>query len=334
MLRALSDTGRIVVAVLHQPRSAIYVQFDKLLLLAGGRTVYFGAASQARGYFRRLGYDCPEHFNTADYLLDVISIDTRTNEICQVTTQRVAYLTSSWSETGESMRVIFGKREGTKTATEHFATISLKSPVIGELTSPQPLTCIDQTRGWLRDFCLLLWRACAENVRNYGAFLIRFAMSAFTVVILSLVYQRLPHTQRSIQDRIGVLFFVTINQAFGPLIAIVAAIPTEKRIVLSERLSSSYSVTAYFLGRFLAELPALILLVGTVRTVALTHTTSLLSTNTYVRLVYSGVLLYSVLVQQSVRRGRQVLRLHGPRIPRLARLTCTGPIYFLILPER
>lgn len=48
--------------------------FDDVLLLGqGGRTVYFGKNSNALQYFERNGFECPQHENAADFLLDVIS---------------------------------------------------------------------------------------------------------------------------------------------------------------------------------------------------------------------------------------------------------------------
>ena len=84
------------------------------------------------------------------------------------------------------------------------------------------------------------------------------SISIFFAVILALIYN-LKNDEASIQDRLGLLFFVVINQAFGPLNSTKTFIE-EKQIVHRERLSNSYSRSAYFLGRVLAELPADIIL--------------------------------------------------------------------------
>lgn len=46
-LRALSRDGRTVIASIHQPSSEVFELFDRLYLLSGGKTVYFGQASEA-----------------------------------------------------------------------------------------------------------------------------------------------------------------------------------------------------------------------------------------------------------------------------------------------
>ncbi|KAI0473454.1 hypothetical protein GGR56DRAFT_647473 [Xylariaceae sp. FL0804] len=62
---------RTVIFTIHQPRSNIVALFDRLILLAQGKTVYSGPFSQCQEYFDDVGYSCPPGFNIADYLVDL-----------------------------------------------------------------------------------------------------------------------------------------------------------------------------------------------------------------------------------------------------------------------
>jgi ABC-type multidrug transport system ATPase subunit/ABC-type multidrug transport system permease subunit len=62
---------RTVIFTIHQPRSNIVALFDRLLLLANGKTVYSGEFSRCQDYFDHIGYSCPPGFNIADYLVDL-----------------------------------------------------------------------------------------------------------------------------------------------------------------------------------------------------------------------------------------------------------------------
>ncbi|KAI1349292.1 hypothetical protein F5Y01DRAFT_289623 [Xylaria sp. FL0043] len=62
---------RTVIFTIHQPRSNIVALFDRLILLAQGKTVFSGPFSRCQDYFDEVGYSCPPGFNIADYLVDL-----------------------------------------------------------------------------------------------------------------------------------------------------------------------------------------------------------------------------------------------------------------------
>jgi ABC-type multidrug transport system ATPase subunit/ABC-type multidrug transport system permease subunit len=62
---------RTVIFTIHQPRSNIVALFDRLVLLAQGKTVFSGPFSRCQTYFDSIGYECPAGFNIADYLVDL-----------------------------------------------------------------------------------------------------------------------------------------------------------------------------------------------------------------------------------------------------------------------
>ena len=53
---------------LYQASESIYALFDKVLVIDGGRQVYFGPAKEARGYFEGLGFAVKPRQTTPDYL--------------------------------------------------------------------------------------------------------------------------------------------------------------------------------------------------------------------------------------------------------------------------
>lgn len=69
--------GLTVVTTIHSPSSAIFEKFDSLLVLDEGRVFYRG---QAKGLVRylsdSLGKVVPPNYNPADYLMDVLVLDT------------------------------------------------------------------------------------------------------------------------------------------------------------------------------------------------------------------------------------------------------------------
>jgi len=57
----------------------------------------------------------------------------------------------------------------------------------------------------------------------------------------------------------GILFFILINQSFISIFGTVFTFPLERSIVLRERASGMYRVSAYYLSKTLVEVPRSIL---------------------------------------------------------------------------
>jgi ABC-type multidrug transport system ATPase subunit len=78
LLREFADAGQVILCTIHQPSVTLIEQFDRLLLLVrGGRTVYFGDlgsdSQTALDYFASYGAPLsPQGDNPAEYLLEQI----------------------------------------------------------------------------------------------------------------------------------------------------------------------------------------------------------------------------------------------------------------------
>ena len=77
ILRDLALSGRTIVSTIHQPNSDIFEMFDRLMLLAQGKIIYFNEAKLAVGHFERIGFKCPELSNPADYFMSIMSIESQ-----------------------------------------------------------------------------------------------------------------------------------------------------------------------------------------------------------------------------------------------------------------
>ena len=67
--------GRTVVSTIHQPNSDIFEMFDRLMLLARGKIIYFNEASLSVEFFARQGEACPDLSNPADFFMTMMSIE-------------------------------------------------------------------------------------------------------------------------------------------------------------------------------------------------------------------------------------------------------------------
>ena len=69
------DHGKTVITSIHQPSSAVFHKFDKVLFLADGCAVYYGSPSYSLEYCDKLGLRCPDGYNAADHWMDLLVED-------------------------------------------------------------------------------------------------------------------------------------------------------------------------------------------------------------------------------------------------------------------
>ena len=71
-LRSLTNMAHISTSVaLYQAGESLYDLFDKVVLIDGGKCLYYGPTEEAAGYFENLGFVRPQRWTTADFLTSV-----------------------------------------------------------------------------------------------------------------------------------------------------------------------------------------------------------------------------------------------------------------------
>lgn len=54
VLKELQGEGKTIICTIHQPTSEMFFKFDRLMLMAEGKIIYFGDAVQAIDYFGKI----------------------------------------------------------------------------------------------------------------------------------------------------------------------------------------------------------------------------------------------------------------------------------------
>lgn len=68
--------------------------------------VYFGQASNVVSYFHSIDYPIPELTNPADYILDLITVDTRSDDARQISETRLEHLVEAFRMRGGTEEVV------------------------------------------------------------------------------------------------------------------------------------------------------------------------------------------------------------------------------------
>ncbi|CDR35783.1 hypothetical protein NBRC10512_006151 [Rhodotorula toruloides] len=261
-LRSLARRGRAVIVTLHGPRSDAFPIFDKLLLLSRGSPVYSGPGRDILPHFDSLGYPAPEHTNPLDFVIDLSSIDNRTDDAEESSKERVGALVSAWrrkeASTGSSPRPQAASNGPTpgrqaKTATPgRDVEKAARMPGDGADDAQQEL----KRANLVKQTALLTRRGLRNVFRNYGQ-LVGFAVQAIIIgVVVGLVFLNPPETPSGVQSLKTVVYFSTPAMYYLSIILAVFILCGELVVFDREREDNMYKTVPWVVSVFLSYLPA------------------------------------------------------------------------------
>ncbi|KAJ5673157.1 CDR ABC transporter [Penicillium longicatenatum] len=242
-LKKLATAGQAILCTIHQPNSALFENFDRLLLLQrGGQCVYFGEIGYdsqiLRDYFYKNGADCPEDANPAEWMLDAIGAGQ---------TRRIGDRDwgDIWQNSSELVQVkkdiIQIKADRAQLNQDQADQVG--SPIEKEYASPM----WHQIKVVGRRTFLSFWRS-----RNYG--FTRLFTHVALALITGLAFLQLDDSRSSLQYRVFVVFNVTVLPALI-LQQVEPRFDMARLIFYRESASKTYSQFAFALSMVLAEIP-------------------------------------------------------------------------------
>jgi ABC-type multidrug transport system ATPase subunit len=249
---------------LHQPRSSIFKMLDTLILLApGGVVCYMGLASEAVQYFAELGFPCPVETNPAEFLLDLVSIDSE--DPCQASADelRISRLAASFKETQNTFdrKCVVPFEADCHTDVDVEAAMNDDDGWIESGTTPHSSVSkkkhLTHFRG-LERFGRLLLRSWRQNSRNHQVNLFRLVASAGNAYLFTRIFRSIKKgyfTTKSVADRVALLSFSVINMSMMALVKTIDLFAKEKPVVRREQQRNQYTSMEYLLAKSIAEIP-------------------------------------------------------------------------------
>ena len=89
-----------MVLSIHQPSTATFNLFDKLLLMSQGKTHYFGGVEGVAAHYEALGYQMPVHVNPAEFVLEMVSTDFAVDR--ESALRRLGEMQLAWTVSGRA----------------------------------------------------------------------------------------------------------------------------------------------------------------------------------------------------------------------------------------
>jgi ABC-type multidrug transport system ATPase subunit/ABC-type multidrug transport system permease subunit len=244
-----------VIFTIHQPRSHIFAEFDRLLLLARGKVVYFGPASNCISYFTKLGHAPPLQENPADFLVDLVTIDLRDEtEVQKLDDMVEAYDKSALASEGKDKIVEITSCDGGKRDPRGKDSSKGYACSIPEFLESTGAPRADAKPSPILQFTTLLKRNFINSGRDRTRIFSRIVVSTFQGILVGTTFYRLSEAEDKVQDRINDLFFVCVF-LFMMSYTILPRVIADRVLFLRERANGMYGTAPYFLAASVAALP-------------------------------------------------------------------------------
>jgi ABC-type multidrug transport system ATPase subunit len=295
MLQKLArSTRKTVVTSIHQPSSALFRSFDRLIVLAEGHVVYFGTPQESLTYLRSQEMSCPDGYNAADHWMDLLVQDSAIDESPAMVDLTIADVEgdplddSGDKKSGQEDEYAVPnpsvKRKSAgqiRRERNHAVSMTTRQRLIRawdkEAVAEQMDACVERDNdaanikdplgeqmskyntGWMLQYRTLVHRSL-KNSRSAIFTPMNLIKSCALGFVSGLLWFQMSYTESTVFDRSSYFFFTMTFWVFDAMFQSFMAFPQERAVILKERASGSYRLSAYFMGKTTSEMPTRLVL--------------------------------------------------------------------------
>ena len=255
--------GKTIITSIHQPNSATFLNtFDKLLMLSDGNAVYFGKPAESLQYLKSKRLACPEGYNAADHWMDLLVTDSSVEEERLVAAEEGGVDESGKSsfKSGTSPRFYLQQAWDND-------SIGAQMDVVSELqqsgrdagVGAGDAFKMDDEGGkyatsWWTQFATLAHRALKKSKSSVFS-PINIVKTIATGIVVGIVYLNQTYTEADVFNIYAYFFFTMLYWVMNGMFEALFAFPQERAVILKERATASYRLSAYFTAMTVADLP-------------------------------------------------------------------------------
>ncbi len=245
-MKDMAHAGKAVMAIVQQPSTDIFNQFDKIYLMSSGREFYQGPTTDIYSYFEKIGKPIPQYTNPGDYVINLMHAKEKpdASEIKLQNEMFAAYDTHA-----------------RKSITEQITHDMEKA-------APIDASAMKELRGstFGQQCKVLLVRAFKNLIRNKRLTQARIFQTIIISIVLDILfYRKTGFGQQDVRSKNSVLFFMSMTQMMGTMQSVVlsctlpwsnlAVVPLERALFLREYANRMYHTLPYYLSKTAVELP-------------------------------------------------------------------------------
>ena len=261
-IRAMTDIlGLSTIVTLYQAGNAIYDQFDKVLVLDGGKQLYYGARQDAVPFMESLGFVCVDGSNKGDFLTGVTVPTERKiapgyEDKFPRTSQDIAAAYSQ-SKNQENMLgecETYPESEDARVNTLAFKALVAKEKHRGIRDSPVSANFFRQVQIAVIRQYQLLWG-------DKSTMFIKQAATLVQALIGGSLFYAAPNNNLGLFIKGGAIFFSTLYHALLALGEVTDSF-TGRPVLAKHRSFALHHPAAFVIAQVVADLPILMFQVG------------------------------------------------------------------------
>ncbi|BFI34170.1 ATP-binding cassette, subfamily G (WHITE), member 2 [Marchantia polymorpha subsp. ruderalis] len=258
MLKRFAKEGHTVVTSIHQPSSIQFYHLDQILLFSTGQLIYSGEAREAVSYFASLGLSPNLVMNPAEFLLDLAHGSTLDVQMQSQNLRKTTNIQGHMDgdedlqNSNELLQFLNGSYEALISIKEKCKLLKM-SDSGGEILNGEETT--DKQQTWWSQFVILLWRIFKERKLEFLSYIRLLQTLAVAFVVSVLWWDSNTDSQRDREDQQGLIFVITLFWASIPLSTAVLTFCQERTMLIKEKNSNTYRLSAYFMSRSIGDLP-------------------------------------------------------------------------------
>ncbi|KAI9708054.1 MAG: hypothetical protein M1820_004258 [Bogoriella megaspora] len=243
------------VSIYQSPQSA-YDFFDKVIVLYEGRQIFFGRTDEARGYFERLGFHCPDRQTDADFCTSMTSPQER--EVRSGFEDRAPRtpddFASAWKSSPEYERLI-------KEIEDYDNTYKIGGEYFEKFKQSRRMQQAKQQR-WRSPFTLsykqqvdlCLWRGFLRLKADPSLTFFQLFANFLMALVIGSVFYNLQSDTASFYYRGSLLFFAILLNAFGSALEILT-LYAQRPIVEKHSQYALYHASTEAVASMLTDMP-------------------------------------------------------------------------------